>query len=119
MLICVDPTAYASAAETFGEHLASDVRSVAERLTGALSGVGAVAGHDPAGRAWAESYDAVAPQTVQAIDQLSRASVNVVRLAARHRHEHQDGGSCGEELSECIPLEESAEAIRRQDGCLH
>ncbi|MCI1018872.1 hypothetical protein HWD99_09565 [Microbacterium sp. C5A9] len=88
MLICVDPTAYASAAETFGDHLASDVRRVAERLTGALSGMGAVAGHDPAGAAWAESYDAVAPQTVQAIDQLSRASVNVGALLQQAGFNH-------------------------------
>ncbi|WP_194762383.1 hypothetical protein [Microbacterium sp. UFMG61] len=88
MLICVDPTAYASAAETFGDHLASDVRRVAERLTGSLSGMGAVAGHDPAGRAWADSYDAVAPQTVQAIDQLSRASVNVGALLQQAGFNH-------------------------------
>ncbi|WP_312171057.1 hypothetical protein [Microbacterium sp.] len=88
MLICVDPTAYASASETFGDHLASDVRRVAERLTGALSGMGAVAGHDPAGTAWAESYDAVAPQTVQAIDQLSRASVNVGALLQQAGFNH-------------------------------
>lgn len=88
MLICVDPTAYASAAETFGDHLASDVRRVADRLSGELSGMGAVAGHDPAGRAWAESYDAVAPQTLQAIDQLSRASVNVGALLQQAGFNH-------------------------------
>lgn len=88
MLICVDPTAYASAAETFGDHLASDVCRVADRLSGELSGMGAVAGHDPAGRAWAESYDAVAPQTLQAIDQLSRASVNVGALLQQAGFNH-------------------------------
>lgn len=50
--------------------------------------MGAVAGHDPAGTAWADSYDAVAPQTVQAIDQLSRASVNVGALLQQAGFNH-------------------------------
>lgn len=88
MLICVDPTAYASAAQMFGEHLSSDIRRIADELGGELSGMSAVAGHDPAGEAWAESYDAVASVTVQAIDDLGRASANVGVLLSQAGFNH-------------------------------
>lgn len=88
MLICVDPTAYASAAQTFGEHLSSDVRRIADELGAELSAMAAVAGHDPAGAAWAESYDAAASVTVQAIDDLGRASANVGLLLQQAGFNH-------------------------------
>lgn len=88
MLICVDPTAYASAAQMFGEHLSSDIRRIADELGGELSGMSAVAGHDPAGEAWAASYDAVASVTAQAIDDLGRASANVGVLLSQAGFNH-------------------------------
>lgn len=88
MLICVDPTAYASAAQTFGDYLSSDIRAVASELGSDLTAMSAVSGHDPAGAAWAEAYDAVATVTVQAIEDLGRASANVGALLQQAGFNH-------------------------------
>ncbi|OAN39043.1 hypothetical protein [Microbacterium sp. H83] len=88
MLICVDPTAYASAARMFGDYLASDVRRVADGLVSDLSGLRGFAGHDPVGAEWAIAYDGVAGPTAQAIDDLGRASANVGALLQQSGFNH-------------------------------
>lgn len=88
MLICVDPTAYASSARVFGDHLASDVHGIVDDLVGDLAGMTRVAGSDPAGVTWAEAYDSVSSVTAQAIDDLGRASANVGALLQQSGFNH-------------------------------
>jgi hypothetical protein len=80
MLICVDPTAYSAASQIFGEFLATAIDKVSQDLQRALTQGTHMAGHDPAGTAWGESYDRSAGQAVQIIDDLRRAALNVGAL---------------------------------------
>jgi hypothetical protein len=84
----VDPTQYEAASRVFGSDLAGTVGGAATKLESQLAGMSHIAGSDPAGSDWATSYDRVAGQTAQAIDDLERACVTVGGLLQQSGYNH-------------------------------
>jgi hypothetical protein len=64
--IGVDPDIYDAASKVFGADIHSQLSTACAGLEAGLSGSGAMAGGDPAGAAWASSYDDVA-RTVHSV----------------------------------------------------
>lgn len=87
-VISVDPQAYASASQTFGEFLPEAITDLELSLNTALNDAAECAGHDPAGVAFAEFYDLAAGQTLQAIEDLRRSSVTVAALLQQSGFNH-------------------------------
>ena len=88
MYLSVDPQAYASASQTFGEFLPQAIAELERELNTALNDAAECAGHDPAGVAFAEFYDLSAGQTLQAIENLRRSAITVASLLQQSGFNH-------------------------------
>ncbi|WP_433673862.1 hypothetical protein [Microbacterium gorillae] len=105
MQLSVDPTAYASASQTFGEFLAGDIAAVQKALNEGLAATTMCAGNDPAGMTFGDAYDLAAGELVQSLDDLRRGSITVAALLQQSgfNHARSDAASTisgGEVLSE-------------------
>lgn len=90
----VDTMCYRTAADRFGM-ANSQVVGAVQRLAGALSGCGAMAGNDTGGTEWAGKYDPAASELLRAGAQMGEAlgKAGSLLAASGSNHEHADAAS--------------------------
>lgn len=88
MLMRVDPSAYASASQTFGEFFVNAIAEVQKSLNQNLADTSMSAGNDPAGIQFGEAYDLAAGQLVQSIEDLRRGALTIAGLLQQSGFNH-------------------------------
>jgi hypothetical protein len=86
--IDVEPQTYDAASKVFGGKVYTQLLSAEEKLEGALAGTGAMAGSDPAGVAWAASYDEVARDVHTVLIDLETACLKIAVMLQQTGFNH-------------------------------
>jgi hypothetical protein len=82
-LLAVDPAGFVGAGDVVGRRVAGLVQAAGQRLSGGLGRSGAMAGSDPAGRAWAAAYDETAAALLAGTQDALGAALQLAGLLAQ------------------------------------
>lgn len=85
----VAPASYEAASALLGRQVAPALDDIVGRLTGTLSQTGGMAGSDPAGRAWAGSYDAATRSVVSGMQTQTSAAFRLAGLLEQTGFNHR------------------------------